>query len=65
MKKTTTTKSERVFPFHDCPFTIFKNIFNNASHLCSRKFLLKHFSYCRFSNNGLICDLMIYRIFII
>ena len=47
MKKSTSAKSELIFPFHYRPFSIFKNILYDTNHF-SRWF---------------IRDLMVYRIF--
>ena len=63
MKKSASTKSKRVFPFHDSPFAIFKNIFHHTNHFSSGKFIHKHFMDRRFSYHRFIRNLMVYRIF--
>jgi len=62
MKKTATSQPKRVFPLHNRPFAILKNMFNDTGHVCCGKFLFEHFFNGFSSDNGFICDLMIDRI---
>lgn len=61
-EKSASTKSKRVFPFHDSPFAIFKNIFHHTNHFSSGKFIHKHFVDWFFTYYWFVCDLMIYCI---
>ena len=63
MKKSTSAKSELIFPFHYRPFSIFKNILYDTNHLSRCKFICKHFMDRRFSYHRFIRNLMVYRIF--
>ena len=59
VKKTAPSQTQRVFPFNNDPLAIFKNVFNNASHISLSKLKLEHSLYIRFTNNRLIRNLMI------
>ena len=43
MKKSTSAKSELIFPFHYRPFSIFKNILYDTNHFSRCKFILQTF----------------------
>ena len=63
MKKSTSAKSELIFPFHYRPFSIFKNILYYTNHFSRCKFICKHFMDRRFTYHRFIRNLMVYRIF--
>ena len=62
MEETATTQPQWVFPLHYCPFSIFKNIFNNTNHLGCCKLIGKHPIYSFFSYYRSVGYLMIYGI---
>ncbi len=62
MEEAAATQPQRVFPFHYCPFSIFKNIFYNTKHLGCCKLVGKHPVYSFLSYNWIVSYLMIYSI---
>ena len=64
MEESATTKPQRIFPLHYCPFSIFKNVFNNINHLSCCKLIGEPPMYGIFSNDRRVGHLMISDSFI-